>query len=143
VNKIVLKFLNLTEKLYLHIYQIAIVLVVFFYALLKGATGHQFIISIEEKMYFLLLFFAFVLSGFYKERKRFGKKNNKVILWMFLVFSIITFVITFCFFFFSITFNYKFWESPIIISLTGFVLPILFIWCNFYLIRNIVKELVK
>ena len=143
MNKLFLKINYLTKKLYLIIYQITIAFTLLFYVVLKGATGHKFIISNEEILYSLLLFSAFILCGFYKEKERFGENFNKVILYLLLVLSIITFGIAVYFLYFSITFDYEFWESPIMITITGFLLPIIFTWCNFYLIKKVIKELRK
>lgn len=143
MNKIILKINKITEKAHLIIYQIVIVFALFFYFLLKGATGHKFVITGEEIFYSAILFLAFVLSGLVKENKKLGEKTNKAILYLFLVFSIATFGMSVYFLYFSITFDYGFWENPIMISITGFILPIVFTWCNFYIIKKIIKELRK
>ena len=64
MNNVILKFLNLTEKFYLIIYQITIPFILFFTFVLKGASGHKITITNEEVVYSSLLFLAFVLSGF-------------------------------------------------------------------------------
>ena len=74
---------------------------------------------------------------------KFGKKVNNIIFYLFIVFATITLGISLYFLYFSITFDYEFWESPIMISITGFILPIIFAWINFYLIKKIIKELVR
>lgn len=143
MNKIVLKIKEFFLKSYLTIYMITIIFAMLFYIVLKGATGHKFVISNEEKIYSLLLLLAFVLSGFYKERKRFFKIFNKVIVYMLLPFSIITFGMSLYFLYFTFTFDYGFWENAIMITSIFFILPIIFTWCNFYLIKNLIKELRK
>lgn len=141
LKKLFFKINYLTEKLYLIIYQITIVFTLLFYTLIKGASGHQFKITNEEITYFLLLFLAFVLTGFYKEKESFSSFFNKIILYLLLVFSVVTFGIALYFFYFSITFDYEFWESPIMIITIFLILPIIFIWCNFYLIKKIIKKI--
>lgn len=143
MNKLILKINKITEKVHLILYQVTIAFALFFYFLLKGATGHKFVITSEEIFYLAILFLAFVLSGLVKENKKLGEKTNKAILYLFLVFSIATFGMSVYFLYFSITFDYGFWENPIMISITGFILPIVFTWCNFYIIKKIIKELRK
>ena len=143
MNKIVIKIKDLSEKLHLIVYQLIIVFVILFYVVLKGATGHKFVVTNEEKIYFTLLLLTFVLSIFYKVREKFGKKISKIILWMLIIFAILTFGMAIYFFYFSITFDYEFWENAIIITSIFFILPIIFIWCNLYLIRKIINELKK
>ena len=135
------KFLDLTEKTHLIVYQLTIIFTLFFYTVLKFATGHKFKITKEELIYAIVLFLAFLFSGIYKERLKFGKMFNKTILYLLLIFALITFFIALYFFGYSITFDYEFWESPLMILFTGFILPIIFMWCNFYLIKNIVKKI--
>lgn len=143
MKKLFFKINNLTEKLYLIIYQITIVFTLFFYVVIKGASGHQFIITNEEKGYSLLLFLAFLLSGFYKERRRFNRSVKKLILYLLLLFSIVTFGMSIYFLYFTFTFDYGFSVELIFVFFVFFLLPMLFTWCNFYLIRNIIKELKK
>ena len=108
MNNVILKFLNLTERFYLIIYQITIPFILFFTFVLKGASGHKITITNEEVVYSSLLFLAFVLSGFYKERRNFSRKINKVILYLLLFLSIVTFGMSFCFLYFTFTFDYGF-----------------------------------
>ena len=134
-------FTGFINRNHLNIYMITIAFSIFFYALLKGATGHKFVISNEEKVYSLLSLLAFVLCGFYKERKKFGKKGSIIILYAFLPFSVVTFGMSLYFLYFTFTFDYGFNEGLIFILLVLFLLPIIFTWCNFYLIKNIIEEL--
>ena len=141
MKKLVSKFLILTEKLHLIVYQLTLVFVLFFYTLLKFASGHQFIITNEDIIYSVILFLSFILCGLYKKRLEFGSKTKKTILYFFLVFAFITLGISLYFLCNSINFDYEFWESPIMILFVGFILPILFTWFNFYIIKNIIQEL--
>lgn len=144
MSKVLLKINNLTEKIYFIFYQTTIVFALFFYAVLKLVSGHKFMITNEEKVYSAILFIAFILSGFYKQSVKFSEKVNKVILYLFLFFAIFTFGMALYFLYFSITFEYGFWENPIIISITGFIMPILFIWFNYFLIiKNLKKAILK
>ena len=112
----------------------------FFYFVLKGATGHKFVITNEEKVYSLLIFLAFICTGLYKERAKFGEKFSKTISYLLLISAFLTFVMVLYFLYFTFTFNYEF---HIEILFFFFFLPIIFIWCNFYLIKKLVKELRK
>ncbi|PQJ80502.1 hypothetical protein [Polaribacter porphyrae] len=138
MKKIILKINNLTEKLHLIIYQITIAFTLFFYFVLKGATGHKFVITSEEVIYSILILLAFIFSGLYEERGKFGQSFNKVISCLLLIFAILTFVMALYYLYFTFTFDYGFKEELIF-----FLLPILFTWCNFYLIKKIIKELRK
>lgn len=143
MNKTILKIINLTEKLHLIVYQVTIAFSLFFYFVLKGATGHKFVITNEEIFYSIILFLAFVLSGLFKENKNLGVKTNKLILYLLLFFSTITLGMTLYFLYYTFTFNYGFDSGIIFILMTFFLLPIVFSWCNFYLIKKIVKGLAK
>lgn len=132
------KFIYLTEKIHLIIYQITLGFAAFFYLLMKGATGHKFIITNEEIIYFIILFSAFVVSGFYKETKRFSKNFNIVVLYLFLVFTLLTFAISLYFLYFSFNFDY---EYSIMVFFLFYLVPIIFSWCNFYLIKKIIKKI--
>lgn len=89
MNKILSKFLNLTEKLHLIIYQIVIVFALFFYFLMKGAT--------------------FLMSLYYL--------------------------------FFTFTFDYGFKDEVFFILIYFFFIPILFTWCNLYIIKKVLREI--
>lgn len=143
MNKILLKFLNLTEKLHLIFYQVALVFALFFYVVLKGATGHKFVITNEEIFYSVILFLAFVISGLFKENKKLGKKTNRFILYLFLFFSAATFLMSLYYLYFTFTFDYGFNEQLFFILIFFFLIPIIFTWCNFYIIKKVLKEIKK
>ena len=143
MSKIIIKINNLTEKLHLIIYQVTIAFSLFFYFVLKGATGHKFVITNEEKIYSLTVFIAFILSGLYKEREKFGNFFYRIISYLLLIFAFLTFAMSLYFLFYTFTFDYGFKEDIIFILLVFFLLPIIFVWCNFYLIKKVVKELAK
>lgn len=132
-----------TKNFYLSFYQTTIVFVLFFYVVLKLASGHKFILSNEDKVYSLVMFLAFIICGLYKKRDEFGGVFNKVILYLFLTFASITFLMSLYFLYFTFTFNYGFDDGLIFILLIFFLLPILFTMCNFYLIKEVIKELIK
>ena len=135
------KFLNLTEKFHLIIYQLVIAFALFFYGALKGATGHKFIITNEEKIYYFISFSVVILSILYSKSERFNQKLKKSILYVFLTLTLVTLFISVYFLYFTFTFNYGFDESAIFIIMIFFLLPIIFTWCNFYLIKDIIKNL--
>ena len=138
-----LKIKDLTEKLYLIIYQLALVFTILFYVVLKAATGHKFVVTSEEKVYSIILFLSFVLSGYYKERKKHNTIFDISMRYLLLVFLIATLIFSIQFLYFTFTFDYGFNEELIFILLIFFLLPIIFTWCNLYFIKNLIKELKK
>ncbi|MCL7753747.1 hypothetical protein [Polaribacter sp. Z022] len=134
------KFLKLTEKLYLIIYQFTIPAVLFFTFLLKGASGHKIVITNEEIVYTIILLFSFLFSGLFKEKDKFSGAFKKVILYSLLLFALLTFLMSIYFLYFTFTFDYGFTVEVLLIF---FVIPIIFTWCNYYLIKKVIQELRK
>ena len=102
------RFLDLTEKIHLIVYQLTICFALFFYTILKFASGHKFKITNEELIYSIILLLAFLFSGIYKERLKFSKKFNKAILYLLLVFAFMTFFISLYFFCIQLHLNTSF-----------------------------------
>lgn len=140
MSKLVLKFLNLTEKLHLIIYQMTIVFTLFFVVVVSGASIHRFVMSIEEKTYAIVLVLSFLFSLCYKFREKKNTIFDKVLYCFLLLTSIMTLLMCCQLLYFAFTFEYGF---NVEIFFFFFLLPIIFTWCNFYLIKIIIKKIRK
>lgn len=137
------RFIANIERSHLPVYLILFGFWGVFHIILKLASGHQFYVTSSEKLYFLLYVVVFFLAYVYKLRLKLPQVIKNIVLYLFLIASLATFILGLIGIFYIITFDFGYREELMTIIILFYIIPILFLLANFFLIKSIYEEVTR